>query len=318
MRKLLIAAAKIIWAVTPIAPLRRLYFRIFLSLVRGRKAVVTVDGITFSLDLSEVIDAAIYLGSYERDVRAAIERYCHPGGTAIDIGANVGAHALLLAKKTGPNGYVYAFEPMNYAYRKLEYNISKNAFDNIQAYQIALSNENRNQQELRCRSSWRSDGQSVEETTRVNLRRLDDWCEEKGIRRVDLVKIDVDGNEFAILDGAKKLLQGSRPIIIIEVGEWHFRETARNPFELMSRMGYRFRDARTLKEYTSVAAIQHELARRNNPRSETIDIIAEPDGATNPSETGCTPARSKEGGVDRSRSSGSLVDGASRTDGDVD
>ncbi len=285
MRRFFLAMAKVVWAITPIPALRQLYFKMFLFLVRGRTAVVAVDGITFALDLSEVIDAAVYLGSYESDVRRAIERHFQPGGIALDIGANVGAHALLLAKKAGPKGKVYAFEPMNYAYRKLKGNIARNVFKNIQAYQIALSNVNLADQEINYRSSWRSHGQSVEEHSRVDFRRLDDWCQEAGVGHVDLIKIDVDGNEFSVLSGAQILLRTSRPVIIIEVGAWHFKEPERNPIEMISKLGYRFRDARTLEEYPNIAAIQCALTHLDNADSGTINVIAELPTATRSSDT---------------------------------
>lgn len=269
--------AKFAWAVTPIPALRRFYFKIFLFLVQGRTTVVKVHGITFALDLSEMIDAAIYLGSYESDVCRAIDKYFPAGGTALDIGANVGAHALHLAKKAGPHGKVYAFEPTNYAYGKLVDNIARNAFENIQAHQIALSDVNRADQEIDYRSSWRSHGQSVQERSRVVFRRLDDWCQEMSIGHVDLIKIDVDGNEFSILSGGRALICKSRPVIITEVGGYHFQKVSNSPIHFLSDLGYRFRNARTLSEYPNTAAIQREVSCPDSLNSVTINVIAEPD-----------------------------------------
>ena len=268
--------AKLVWTATPIPALRTFYFKIYLFLVRGQTRVANVDGITFVLDLSEIIDAAIFLGSYESDVKRAIDRYFREGQTALDIGANVGAHALLLAQRAGPRGRVYAFEPTDYAYRKLITNMSHNNFTNLQAFQLALSNKEMDAQEIKYRSSWRSDGQQIDATTRVDFRRLDIWCHAHSIDRVDFIKIDVDGEEFPILAGALSVLQVSRPTVVVEIGVWHFRGPTPNPLSVLHQLGYRFMDAKTLRDFSTPNDIYAKLAQHRAPDSISINIIAEP------------------------------------------
>jgi tRNA G37 N-methylase Trm5 len=89
--------------------------------------VVRRGGIFYDLDLSQGIDFAIYLGNiYERQTRSTLRKLVAPNSLVLDIGANIGAHTLNLARFVGPNGRVIAFEPTDYAFRKLSRNLELN------------------------------------------------------------------------------------------------------------------------------------------------------------------------------------------------
>src|SRR5688572_20988587 len=79
---------------------------------RPAQAQFVRDGIRWQLDLREGIDFSIYLlGSFEPATVRAYRRIVKPGQTVLDIGANIGAHTLPLARLVGPGGRVIAFEP---------------------------------------------------------------------------------------------------------------------------------------------------------------------------------------------------------------
>src|SRR5436305_1431681 len=74
------------------------------------RCIVTRDGARYELDLSEGIDFAIYLGNmFERGTRNALRRLVEPSALVLDIGANIGAHTVLLAQLVGSKGRVLAF-----------------------------------------------------------------------------------------------------------------------------------------------------------------------------------------------------------------
>ena len=89
---------------------------------------------TFDLDLGEVIDTSLLMGTFEPDVTRIIESFCQPGWTILDVGANIGAHTLRFGKVAGSSGKVYAFEPTEYAYRKLLRNIALDRLDSTEAF----------------------------------------------------------------------------------------------------------------------------------------------------------------------------------------
>ena len=201
-RRAVIQAARVIYEATPSAVARRLYFDAFCRVVRNRSVRSTLDGLNFELDLGEIIDVGLFLGRWEPDVTACLERFCRPGATVLDIGANVGAHTLRLARRVGKAGRVFAFEPTEFAFRKLLRNLALNDIPQVTPVQVALAARNRPGQHVDFRASWRTDGGRHDGPTVVDLVRLDDWWAVSGSGKPELVKIDVDGNEFGVLTAA--------------------------------------------------------------------------------------------------------------------
>ena len=73
------------------------------------------------------IDFAIYLGGmFERNTALALRKLVRPSSLVLDIGANIGAHTLRLANLVGSSGRVFAFEPTDFAYSKLQANLDLN------------------------------------------------------------------------------------------------------------------------------------------------------------------------------------------------
>ncbi len=281
-RSLLVQMGTALWSRTGSRTAREAYLKAFLWLVRGRRVLATVDGIRYDLDLGEMVDACLYLGRYEPEVTAAIERYCRSGWTALDIGANVGAHALRIARLVGPGGRVYAFEPTTYAYDKLVRNIALNGFAHVEAFRVALAEHTRAAQSMTVRASWRTDGSggAVHET--VDFVRADDWAQGRDLQRLDLIKLDVDGNEFPVLQGAGGLLRVYRPVVLTEVGAWHFADPGRNPLRLLEELDYRFLDTRLGGEFASLAEIRALLPERDENLGFSINVIAEPRASAPP------------------------------------
>ncbi len=84
-------------------------------------------GVAWTLDLREGIDFSIWLlGAFELSTVRAYQRILRPGAIVLDIGANIGAHTLHLARAVGTEGKVWAIEPTDYAMGKLKTNIALN------------------------------------------------------------------------------------------------------------------------------------------------------------------------------------------------
>jgi len=244
MRTTLLSLAKRIYFATPLRSIRGIYFDSFAWLVRNRHAIADLDGMTFDLDLGESIDLRLYLRRFEPEVAAALRREARPGMTALDIGANVGAHTLLLASLVGPSGRVIAFEPTDYAWQKLRRNLSLNRMPWITAVKAALADCDVGGQRVDFRASWRTDGGRHDGESIVDFVRLDDWCAENGVTKIDLVKVDVDGNEYPAFAGARAILARSRPVVVMEVVSPHFDDPDRNPLRVLEELGYEFCDLR--------------------------------------------------------------------------
>ena len=201
---------------------------------RGRDDEVTVrrQGITWRLDLREGIDLYIYLrGTFEPSVVRAYERLVRPGHTVVDVGANVGAHTLPLARAVGPAGRVFAFEPTSFAFGKLKANLALNAElgPRVVPEQAMLVKADAEALPERLYSSWPVTGDlelhpqhrgQLMDTDQARSVTLDAYVRAAGLDAVDFVKIDVDGNEDHVLHGAHETLARFRPAMIVELAPY--------------------------------------------------------------------------------------------------
>jgi len=243
---------------TPFRPFKKALRKAYDSYVernRRKTVICTVDGISYELDLNELIDSEIfYNGCFEPDTTKAIDKLCEKGMTVLDIGANIGCHTFRFSKLVGSKGRVIAFEPTSFAFKKLERKLQLNNADNVVLEKIALSNENKTKQEISFRSSWPLDHKNrsgihpvdhgqMELKDIVSFVRLDDFVKQNDLNKVDIIKLDVDGFEYRIVQGALNMLKMHQPIIIMELFSYTHEEIGDSVFDLvtlLSDLGYSF------------------------------------------------------------------------------
>jgi len=220
---------------------------------RDHTAEVIRRGIRWQLDLREGIDLALYLDMYEIATLAAIRRQVSAGWVVLDIGANIGAHTLPMANLVGPHGRVVAFEPTDYAFAKLQQNISLNPgiADRILPRQALLVAETpEHQTATPIHSSWPlTDAENVHPVHRGRLMTtdgarvvtLDQSVRELGLERIDFIKLDVDGHEMSVLLGARETLRRFRPVLIMEFAPYIHDDEEGFPalLTLLRDLGYR-------------------------------------------------------------------------------
>lgn len=214
-----------------------------LSRLPGPKSAVReIDGVTYELDLREVIDSSLYYsGTFEADTEKAISGLLRPGMVALDIGANVGYHTFRIARGVAPGGRVVAVEPMSQARGRLERNMALNpSLDNIVVSSVALSDAS-GTEAISFRSSFRLDGHDDAVVEQVRLVTLDELVTELGLPSVDFLKIDVDGFELKLFRGANRTLSTWRPRLVFELWPAAVRRQGDDPLELieiLARHGY--------------------------------------------------------------------------------
>jgi FkbM family methyltransferase len=234
--------ARAVYRATPFRPVRQAGFSAYARLVRNRVVCADVEGANYELHLGEMIDLALYLQQFEPDVRAAIRRETKPGMTVLDIGANIGAHTLLFSTLVGATGRVVAFEPTDFAFAKLQKNVSLNPRLSVETVRMALADHTRARQEVDFRASWQTNGTRANGTSTVDIIRLDEWAEQHQLSNVDLIKLDVDGFEYPVIAGGLTTIGRTRPTFIIEATGLHFADPAKNPFKVLQSFGYDFWD----------------------------------------------------------------------------
>jgi len=221
----------------------------------GRGNIVTCrrSGLRWELDLAEGIDLSIYcFGTFEPEIVGFASRVVRQNGTVIDIGANIGAHTLRFAELVGPHGKVFAFEPTDYAFSKLTRNIALNPdlVPRIHAFQALLAASSDQAKPNGICSSWPLESTGTVHAVHMGeakslqgacVTTLDDVARQLVWKAIDLVKLDVDGNELFVLQGARTFLTENHPPILIEFAPYLYAEfgySLRDLSGLLASMGY--------------------------------------------------------------------------------
>jgi FkbM family methyltransferase len=187
---------------------------------RAHLAKVEILGRPMYLDLR---DKGFARPLYESGVHEPAEteflaKALRPRMTFVDIGANIGYYTLLGAAAVGKEGKVIAFEPEPHNLELLKKNIALNRFSNVVIEnkaisdragpaELFLSEDNIGDHRI-YRAEVARPSISIESTT------LDDYVGQRGLR-VDVIKMDIQGAEFAALQGMRETLTGNSDIILV-------------------------------------------------------------------------------------------------------
>ncbi len=211
-------------------------------LLRPKKAMVKRNGIYWNLDLWEAIDLSIYLtGRFERSTQKTMLRGLPEDAVVIDVGANVGAHTLPLAKHLR-YGKVVAVEPTDWAMKRLRDNLDLNPplHERVELIQCGLVEKHGAQLETKIYSSWPLLGQGhdlhggfLHSTSGADAITLDALVERLGLTRIDFIKIDVDGHEYSVIRGGEKTFSQFRPPLMMEWSPHQAVEFGHQPSELI-------------------------------------------------------------------------------------
>lgn len=186
------------------------------------EAVSLPDGLVVHLDRRDwaVGSPLARTGTYEPDVTEVVLAALAPGATFVDVGANIGWFALQAARAVGPTGTVVAVEPNPANCQLIEASAAANGFGNVhvvaaaagrQAGWAALETDASNGRMVPLEAGRAA----VACSYAVPVRPLDAILEDLGVARVDVVKIDTEGAEPQVLDGAERTLAG-HPVVVSE------------------------------------------------------------------------------------------------------
>lgn len=164
----------------------------------------------------------------ERRVYELFVEKGHQFETVFDVGANIGQTAIAFSTSF-PESKIYSFEPFRAAFLHLKRDTE--SLSNVQAFQFALGAESAS-----IKVKIDSDGASESNSLRserqesigddygceeIIVRRGDDFCREKSISSIDLLKVDVEGFEIEVFSGFKEMLEtGKISLILSEVNFW--------------------------------------------------------------------------------------------------
>jgi FkbM family methyltransferase len=151
--------------------------------------------------------------TWEPHLIALMAKHVRPGSTVLDVGAHIGTHSLRLGRLVGPKGRVYAFEPQRKIFRELTYNVRLNRADNVIPLRYAAG-DHEEIVHMSPATPGNEGGTAIGEGgDAVELRTIDGF----GFRDVSLIKIDVEGFEDPVLDGARATIRKYHPFLVVEI-----------------------------------------------------------------------------------------------------
>jgi len=195
--------------------------------LRGRTIEVTwYDGIRLEILVGTDISRLIFVGGeLDPNEFAFLADVVKPGMTVVDIGANEGLYTLFLRSRVGEQGQVIAFEPSVREFNRLARNLELNCFNNVMLHQLALGDHlgpaNLHVAEP-SHAGHNALGPPAANWVRVShiaetyVTTLDSVSSTQAWPPTDLIKIDVEGLEAAVLRGAENLIERDQPIILFE------------------------------------------------------------------------------------------------------
>jgi len=159
---------------------------------------------------------ALY-GEFSEGEAEIFKAIVNPGDIVVDVGANIGAHTVLLARLAGKSGAVLAFEPQPVLFQTLCANLTINNIVNVRTERIGLGNRTQvlHIPSLDYGAKFNFGGLSlglVDEGIAIPIKRLDAF----GLQQCAFVKIDVEGMEHQVVEGGANTIYNLRPLMYME------------------------------------------------------------------------------------------------------
>ena len=227
--------------------------RLYVKMKYQKKNMQTIffKGLKFSEphNTSYILNIVKGNTSFENEINSIVKKINVEKPVIFDIGANVGMVTILLSKKI-KNSIIYSFEPNNATFYFFKKNIDDNNINAIavnkglsdKCEKLFLGPPHKRQHSryqldkghpgLYSVYADKSDKWVFKHGKICDFLTLDYFCEKKGIKWIDFIKIDVEGHEVNVLKGGINILKACKPICKIEVNLFTSKIAQKNPKEL--------------------------------------------------------------------------------------
>jgi FkbM family methyltransferase len=236
-------------------------------------------GALWDLDLGCFVQRTFYyVGWWEREETRFLLRRVEPGWSFVDGGAYFGYFTVLMARRVGPTGRVYSFEPSRAAHAELQHHCALNGLRWVRAYRMALGEDESTayltdkDAELRgARALMLTEDAEAEA---VPVTTLDAFVAREKVERIDAIKVDIEGSESRFLRGAAESIRAWRPLLMLEVYDAALARSGSSARELIGQL-----DALAYDVFRVRGGRLHPLERLP-AGAEFFNVIALPRGGT--------------------------------------
>lgn len=170
---------------------------------------------------------------YDYSNFSLIKSIIKPDYVCFDVGANIGIYSAVFSYMSGNSASVHSFEPVNHIRDRLKSNLKLNGFTDVNVNEFALGEREETIEMYQVKEGVFRGGTSsflMNDNVKVmgedkfikcpvSVRLMDSYVESKSLTRLDFIKIDVEGFEWNVLNGARETVKKFRPYILMEYDE---------------------------------------------------------------------------------------------------
>lgn len=197
----------------------------FLIFFISKERVVNFYDVKVYINLSDyLVSRRLFIsGSFNKPIENFILQNIKSEMTVVDVGSNIGIYTLLMSKLVGKDGKVFSFEPDNRNTKLLNKSIILNNFKNINLFNCLLSNVNSDNNKFYLDKDYFGSNSIIKNQLpsklykAINVKSLTlDSVFLNNQKKLDFIKVNVDGSELDFIEGAKETIKIFKPLIIIE------------------------------------------------------------------------------------------------------
>ncbi|MFA5866572.1 MAG: FkbM family methyltransferase [Actinomycetota bacterium] len=240
---------------------------------------VVLDGHTIYVDELDSLRLT-FEGKYEPFESEIVEKTLREGDVVLDVGANIGCYTLIAAKAVGSKGRVYAFEPDPNNFALLKRNIEVNNYHNVTPIQKAVTDKTGT---LKLYVSDRSKGDhrifnsyDGRESIEIEAIKLDDYFINKE-KRIDFIKMDIQGAEANALKGMTGLIQHNDSLTLTTEFAPALLELMgtqpRDYLELLVSLGFQLKDIDETRRQVNVVSVSEVLAIFDSAKKNDTNLL---------------------------------------------
>lgn len=216
------------------------------------KIIETPFHFKIKVDLSKYLGFSIFWrGAHDWSTIFVLKNFVEKDDIIFDIGANIGEYTLYAASLVNSNGKVYSFEPVQSMFYTLKQNVDLNSHlkNKIICINKGLGNKKAilpiyDEQDTTNEGLFSIHQKNFIQSKKIQdieIDTLDNFVNENQMDRIDFIKIDVEGNELYVLQGAVSCLKKLKPKLLIEMSEKNFNAagyTKQDIFNFLESLGY--------------------------------------------------------------------------------
>lgn len=177
-------------------------------------------------------------GEYEPDNTRAIEDLVRPRDVVFDIGAHVGYFTVLMSQRVGPQGRVVSFEPRDINLDFLRQHVLINGCGNVKIVDACVG-DHAGAAKLETRVGTGKGFVSDDGNVAVRMVVLDELVQSGELPAPQFMKIDVEGGEMMVLEGARQIIEAHRPRMVLAT---HSPELRQKCSDFLTARGYEMQD----------------------------------------------------------------------------